>query len=72
MFVSHPEAAVAADSRGSALAALTAERGDGVEVGVRPVDGGRFRLILQRYPTATAASEMTPVPLGLPGYREQH
>ncbi|MEV5847425.1 hypothetical protein AB0M32_36225 [Streptomyces sp. NPDC051985] len=69
VFVSHPEAAVAADSREPALAALTAGRGDGVEVGVRPVGGGRFRLVLQRSPSG---SGMTPVPLGLPGFREPH
>ncbi|WP_405764651.1 hypothetical protein OHU34_03620 [Streptomyces sp. NBC_00080] len=69
VFVSHPEAAVAADSRGPALAALTAGSGDGVEVGVRPVGGGRFRLVLQNSPSASGT---TPVPLGLPGYREPH
>ncbi|MFE7935570.1 hypothetical protein ACFU6S_43990 [Streptomyces sp. NPDC057456] len=72
VFVSHPEVAVAAESRGPALAVLTAGRGDGVEVGVRPVGGGRFRLVLQNSPTTTAASGTTPVPLGLPGYREPH
>ncbi|MDH6222887.1 hypothetical protein [Streptomyces pseudovenezuelae] len=69
VFVSHPEVAVAAGSRGPALAALTAGRGDGVEVGMRPVGGGRFRLVLQRSPNG---SGMTPVPLGLPGFREPH
>ncbi|MEV5898394.1 hypothetical protein [Streptomyces sp. NPDC052127] len=67
VFVSHPEAAVAADSRGPALAALTTGRGDSVEVGVRPVGGGRFRLVLQNSPSG---SGMAPVPPGLPGYRE--
>ncbi|MFJ3673896.1 hypothetical protein ACIPSE_46405 [Streptomyces sp. NPDC090106] len=69
VFVSHPQVAVVEESRGPALAALTAGHGDGVEVGLRPVDGGRFRLVLQNSP---ASAGTTPVPLGLPGYREPH
>ncbi|MFS8202580.1 hypothetical protein ACLVWQ_28310 [Streptomyces sp. CWNU-52B] len=63
----HPKAAVEPDSGRAALAALDAGRGDGAEVAVRPADGERFRLMLQR---CVSGPEPAPVPLGLPGFPE--
>ncbi|WP_157901044.1 hypothetical protein [Streptomyces davaonensis] len=60
----HPRVAAEHDSDVEALAALNAGRSDGHEVTVRPVDGERFRLLLQR--SATGPDPL-PVPLGLPG-----
>lgn len=65
--VFHPEAAVEPDSGDRALATLAAGHGDGTKVSLRPVGGERFRLVLQR---SITGSEMTPVPLRLPGFPE--
>ncbi|MFE1797743.1 hypothetical protein ACFW9L_16455 [Streptomyces sp. NPDC059517] len=63
----HPEAAVEPDSARAARTALDAGRGDGAEVAVRPADGGRFRLMLQR---SLTGSEPVPAPLELPNFPE--
>ncbi|MFI1415677.1 hypothetical protein ACH4Y0_38035 [Streptomyces sp. NPDC020707] len=63
----HPEAAVEPDSARAARTALEAGRGDGAEVAVRPADGGRFRMMLQR---SLTGPEPVPVPLELPNFPE--
>ncbi|MEV7282983.1 hypothetical protein AB0O01_00165 [Streptomyces sp. NPDC093252] len=67
VLVFHPRATAEPDSGGKALAALGAGRGDGAVVSIRPTDGQRFRLLLQR---SVTGPEATPVPLELPGFPE--
>lgn len=67
VLVFHPRVATEQKDGQRALAALDAGRGDGCKVTVRPVDGGRFRMLLQN---AATSAEQAPVPLGLPGFPE--
>ncbi|MFE3830220.1 hypothetical protein [Streptomyces sp. NPDC059092] len=67
VIVFHQKAAVEPDSGRAALTALDAGRGNGAEATLRPADGERFRLVLQR---SVTGPEPVPVPLELPGFPE--
>ncbi|WP_328698432.1 hypothetical protein [Streptomyces sp. NBC_00342] len=67
VLVFHPRVATEQEDGQWALAALDAGRGDGCKVTVRPMEGERFRLLLQN---AAAGAEQVPVPLGLPDFPE--